>query len=86
MSWSNVRIKELLPSLEEDFINNKIEATFGEFFGTKLFITQQNLLYLNGGNVNKCQPASPQCGWFGGKHFNIHTGEKFVGALSSLFC
>ena len=27
-------IKELLPPLEEDFINNRIEATFGEFFGT----------------------------------------------------
>ena len=47
--------KELLPPLEEDFINNRIEATFGEFFGTLLFITQQNLVNLNGGNVNKCQ-------------------------------
>ena len=47
--------KELLPPLEEDFINNRIEATFGEFFGTQLFITQQNLVNLNGGNVNKCQ-------------------------------
>ena len=28
--------------------------------------------------------ASPQCEWFGGKHFNIHTGEKLVWALSSV--
>ena len=47
--------KELLPPLEEDFINNKIEATLGEFFGAKLSITQQYLVNLNGGNVNKCQ-------------------------------
>ena len=31
---ANGTTKELLPPLEEDFINNRIEATFGEFFGT----------------------------------------------------
>ena len=31
---ASIQAKELLPPLEEDFINNRIEATFGEFFGT----------------------------------------------------
>ena len=48
-------LKNTRKSWDIFLVNNIIEATFGEFFGTELFITQQNLVNLNGGNVNKCQ-------------------------------
>ena len=90
------RIKELLPPLEENFINIKIEATFGEFFGTKLFITQQNLVNLNGGNVNKCQLLPSVSGLvvstltfilgkslFGLSHFSsVDTASNQIGKVS----